>query len=68
MSNTSCRAVWTDILTSPPQSSPGFVVGADGWGMLGFNSFCFFIYQPDVSPYRIIRYNITTGLVEYFIV
>jgi prepilin-type N-terminal cleavage/methylation domain-containing protein len=68
MSNNTCAMVWADVLTSPPPASPGFVVGADGWGTLGFNSFCFFIYQPDVSPYRIIRYNITTGLVEYLVI
>jgi prepilin-type N-terminal cleavage/methylation domain-containing protein len=68
MNNPACAAIWTDILTSPPPGTPGFVPGADGWGALGFFNFCYFIYQPDISPYRIIRYNALTGSVEYLVI
>jgi len=68
MTNPACAAIWTDILTSPPPGSPGFAPGADGWGTLGFFNFCFFVYQPDTTPFRLIRYNVLTGRVEYLVI
>lgn len=66
MDNTRCQTVWTDVLTSAPESNPGFLIGNDGWGTLGFSNFCYYIYQPDNTPWRYIRYNVATGLSEYF--
>jgi len=68
MTNPSCAVVWTDVLTSAPPVNHGFVVNADGWGSLGFGNFCYYIYQPDNSPWRYIRYNVSNGLVEYFVI
>lgn len=68
MSHPACSGAWTDILTSPAPANPGFAANADGWGALGFGNFCFFIYQPDISPFRIIRYNVLTGRVEYLVI
>lgn len=68
MSKPACAAIWTDILTSPPPGSPGFAPGADGWGTHGFFNFCFFVYQPDTTPFRIIRYNVLTGRVDYLVI
>jgi len=65
VNNADCVAVWTDVLTSPSPRNPGFVAGADGWGIFGAGNLCFFVYQPDNTPWRFIRYNVNTGLVEY---
>jgi prepilin-type N-terminal cleavage/methylation domain-containing protein len=67
MTHPRCTTVWTDILTSPPPATPGFSAGTDGWGALGSGNFCFYIYEPDTSPFRYIRYNVVNGLVEYFV-
>lgn len=67
MTHPACATVWTDVLTSPPPGIPGFNAGTDGWGALGFGNFCFFVYEPDTTPLRYIRYNVASGFVEYFV-
>ena len=69
MNITACRTVWTDILTSAPPVNNGYLAGADGWGAFGGGNFCFYIYQPDTTrPYHIIRYNVSSGRVEYLLI
>jgi len=68
MSHPRCVTVWTDALTSPPPASAGFAPNTDGWGALGFGNFCFYIYQVDTTPFRLIRYNVSTGLIEYLVI
>jgi prepilin-type N-terminal cleavage/methylation domain-containing protein len=69
MSIPACVTVWTDVLTSAPPNNPGYLAGADGWGIFGGGNLCFFIYQPDTTrPYHIIRYNVVTGRVEYLLI
>ena len=67
MSHPACATVWYDILTSPPPADAGYSPGTDGWAALGLGNFCFYIYEPDTSPIRMIRYNVVSGLVEYFL-
>jgi len=68
MSHPRCATVWTDVLTSAPEVDPGFSAGTDGWGAFGLGNLCFFIYEPDTAPFRLIRYNVTSGLIEYLVI
>ena len=69
MNMAACRTVWTDVLTSAPPVNNGYLAGADGWGAFGGGLLCFYIYQPDTTrPYHIIRYNVSSGRVEYLLI
>ena len=68
MNNAACGDVFNNILSTPPPVFLGFPPGLvfDGWWMFSAGPFCFFVYGPDRTPFRFVRYTHATGLVEYF--
>ena len=68
MTQARCRDLWDDLLQTAPPMQLGFTAGADDWGALAGGALCGFVYQPDVTPIRLIIYDTSDGSVELFLI
>ena len=73
MSHALCGDVFNTVLSNPPSLFVGFPPGwtnpdfsIDGWWTIGAGSFCWFVYGPDRTPFRLIRYNTSSGDLLFF--
>ncbi len=62
-----CADLWNGIMQGSEQADPWpLTAGADGWAGVGSPVVCFWVYQEDTTPFRLIRYIATTGAIDYF--
>lgn len=65
-SSVNCIAAFNQTLEEAPTAQTSFVNGSEGYFVLGFGAFCFYIYMTDISPVRFFRYQPATGAILRF--
>ena len=68
MTQAFCADLWRNLLSTPPPIAVGYTPGTDGWGALAGGVLCGFVYEPDVTPIRLIIYDASDGSVELFLI